>query len=70
MSVSRQDTVTGQHGSPTKPGDYQDGILDPMTMRFSAVSSGVAFPRMLGINIDAEDAPRHLGSQLGRFPRR
>ena len=50
-SISRQDTSIGQR-------ENQDAILDPVSMRFSAASSGVAFPRMLGINIDAEDAPR------------
>lgn len=57
-STQSQDTGSSQYDSPTKSRDPQDGILDPVTKRFSAASSGVAFPRMLGINIDAEDAPR------------
>ena len=53
-----RDTINSQIETSESPNEPQDGILDPVRMRFSAASSGVAFPRMLGINVDAGDAPR------------
>jgi Fungal specific transcription factor domain len=43
--------------SPRRPQE-QPGILDPYKTRFMTANSGVAFPRLLGIELSSSDAPR------------